>query len=73
MVFDHIGTFINNRENNVQFEPEANINYHLDSYGLESFQCFPVRDYDVRKRVIRHIDKDPVTDTPSEKHSGGLL
>jgi len=60
VVFDHIGTFANNRENNVQFEPEANINYHLDSYGLESFQCFPVKDYDVRKRVIRHIDKEPV-------------
>lgn len=60
VVFDHIGTFANNRENNVQFEPEANINYHLDSYGLESFQCYPVKDYDVRKRIIRHIDKEPV-------------
>ena len=39
VVFDHIGIFVNNHENNIQFEPEANINYHLDSYGLEPFQC----------------------------------
>ena len=56
--FDHLGVFSNNYENNVQFEPEANINYHLDSYGLESFQCFPVKDYDVRKRITKHINRD---------------
>jgi nucleoid DNA-binding protein len=57
VVFDHIGTFVYNRENNVQFEPEARINYYTGSFGLESFQCVPVRDYDVRKRITRHIDK----------------
>lgn len=67
VVFDHIGTFTNNRENKVQFEPEPNINYHLDSYGLESFQCFPLKDYDVRKRVKRHIDKSPVRQSSLRK------
>lgn len=57
VVFDHIGTFINNHEGNVEFEPEANINYAPGSFGLESFQCMPLRDYNVRKRVTRHIDK----------------
>lgn len=60
VVFDHIGSFINNHEGNVQFEPDRNANYHLDSYGLESFQCLPLEGYDVRKRIIRHIEKDPV-------------
>jgi hypothetical protein len=60
VLFDHIGTFINNRENNIEFEPEANINYAPGSFGLESFQCMPVRDYNVRKRITRHIDKDPL-------------
>lgn len=60
VVFDHIGWFVNNRENNVQFEPEANINYHPGSFGLESFHCLPSGGYDVRRRVIRHIDKQPV-------------
>lgn len=59
VIFDHIGAFSANRENNIEFEPEPNINYLLDSYGLESFQCYPVGDYDVRKRIVRHIDKDP--------------
>jgi Sporulation related domain. len=60
VVFDNIGSFINNHEGNVQFEPDRNANYHLDSYGLEPFQCLPLEGYDVRKRIIRHIEKDPV-------------
>jgi len=60
VVFDNIGSFINNQEGNVQFEPDRNVNYHLDSYGLESFQCLPLEGYDVRKRIIRKAGKDPV-------------
>jgi len=66
-VFDHIGSFINNHEGNIQFEPDRNANYHLDSYGLESFQCLPLEGYDVRKRIIRHIDKDPAKQTSLRK------
>ena len=60
VVFDNIGSFINNHEGNVQFEPDKNVNYHLDAYGLESFQCLPLEGYDVRKRIIRSAEKDPV-------------
>jgi hypothetical protein len=60
VIFDHLGTFKNNSENNVQFEPEANINYFAGSFGLETFQCVPVRGYDIRKRVVRHVNKEPV-------------
>ncbi|MGA2405770.1 MAG: SPOR domain-containing protein [Bacteroidales bacterium] len=60
VVFDNIGSFVNNHEGNVQFEPDRNVNYHLDSYGLESFQCLPLEGYDVRKRIIRRAEKDPV-------------
>jgi hypothetical protein len=67
VVFDHIGSFINNHEGNVQFEPDRNANYHLDSYGLESFQCLPLEGYDVRKRIVRHIDKDPIKQTSFRK------
>ena len=68
VVFDHIGTFVNNHENNVQFEPEANINYHPGSFGLEPFQLQPVRDYDVRKRIIRHISREPVRISSTRKN-----
>ncbi len=67
VVFDNIGSFINNQEGNIQFEPDRNANYHLDSYGLESFQCLPLEGYDVRKRIIRHIEKDPVKQASFKK------
>jgi nucleoid DNA-binding protein len=60
VVFDDIGSFINNQEGNVQFEPARDVNYYLDSYGLLSFQYIPLEGYDVRKRITRHIDKEPV-------------
>ena len=60
VVFENIGSFINNHEGNIQFEPDRSANYHLDSYGLEPFLCLPLEGYDVRKRIIRHIEKDPV-------------
>ncbi len=51
VVFEHIGTFVNNHEGNVQFEPEENVNYLLDSFGFEPFQCRPLEGYDLRKRL----------------------
>jgi hypothetical protein len=68
IVFDHLGTFINNIENNAEFEPDPNINYHLDSYGLESFQWLPLKDYDVRKRISRHTDLEPVKHPATRKN-----
>jgi len=58
--FDNIGTFLNNQEGSVQFEPDINVNYHLDSFGLESFHFAPLESYDVRKRISTHIGKDPL-------------
>ena len=60
VVFDHLGTFEYNNENSIQFEPESNINYYLDSFGLDSFHLSHHKGYDVRRRVRRHIDRDPV-------------
>jgi nucleoid DNA-binding protein len=59
VVFDHIGIFVNNQEGNVQFEPDRSSNYHLDSYGLESFQMLPLERYNVRTRIIRPVNRDP--------------
>ncbi len=51
VAFEHIGTFVNNHEGNVQFEPDESVNYNLDAYGFEPFQCRPIEGYDVRKRI----------------------
>lgn len=68
VVFDHIGTFTNNHENNVQFEPEPGINYYPGSFGLEPFQWNPPKEYDVRKKVAGRIIKEPVRLNPGRKN-----
>jgi len=68
VVLDHLGSFKNNVENSVQFEPDPNINYYAGSFGLESFQCIPLKEYDVRKRVIRHIDREPAKHSTVRKN-----
>jgi nucleoid DNA-binding protein len=67
VVFDNIGSFTNNQENNLQFEPDRSSNYYLDAYGLESFQLMPLEGYDVRTRVTRHIQRDPVRQASMRK------
>ena len=67
VVFDKIGSFINNHEGNIQFEPDRSVNYHLDSFGLEAFQCLPLEGYDVRKRISTHIEKDPLRQIVTRK------
>jgi nucleoid DNA-binding protein len=67
VVFDNIGSFINNQEGNIQFEPDTNVNYHLDSFGLESFNFQPLENYDVRTRVTRHLDRDPAKRSSTRK------
>jgi cell division septation protein DedD len=49
---EKIGAFSKNHEGSLEFEPDANVNYHLDSFGLEPFRCYPLEGYDVRKRII---------------------
>lgn len=57
---DGLGHFKMNNEGSLQFEPDNDINYLLDTYGLTTFTREPVEDYDISKAVIRHRDKDPV-------------
>jgi len=67
VTFDHIGCFINNQEGNIQFEPDRSVNYHLDSFGLESFQFPALEGYDARKRVARRITGEPLPGTSVRK------
>jgi nucleoid DNA-binding protein len=60
VVLDMIGCFYNNQEDNIQFEPDKESNYLLDSYGLTSFQCLPVEGYDVRNRIVKYREKGPM-------------
>lgn len=53
VIFEHIGTFVNNSEGNVQFEPDREVNYHLNSFGLAPFQFPLLEGYDLKKRLIK--------------------
>ena len=68
VVFVNIGSFVNDNEGNLQFEPDRDANYHLDSYGLTSFQVTPLEKYDVREKVIRFKDKEPVRQVSVRKN-----
>jgi nucleoid DNA-binding protein len=68
VVFDHIGSFTTNHEGNLQFEPDRDANYHLNSYGLSSFQFMPLEGYDARKRIIRHNVNEPERKTSFRKY-----
>jgi nucleoid DNA-binding protein len=56
VMFDHIGSFLNNHEGNVQFEPDRDANYNLNSFGLTAFQVTPLEEFDVRKRILPYAD-----------------
>jgi hypothetical protein len=60
VIIDSIGAFYYNNESNIQFEPDKDSNFLLNSFGLTSFQCLPVEGYDVRKRIVKYREKDPV-------------
>jgi len=53
VVFENIGTFTNNHEGNVQFEPDRDVNYHLDSFGLTAFTAEPLQGYDIRHKILK--------------------
>jgi nucleoid DNA-binding protein len=68
VVFVNIGTFVNDSEGNLQFEPDRDANYHLDSYGLTAFQVSPVEKYNVREKVLKFKDKEPVRQVSFRKN-----
>lgn len=56
IAFDNVGVLFYDQDNRLQFEPSAVVNYLLESYGLSSFQQFPVK----RKTLEDKIKETPV-------------
>ena len=67
VVFENIGSFINNQEGNVQFEPNRDANYHLNSFGLTQLQVEPLERHDARKRILKYNDKESARQTSVRK------
>ncbi|MBP8959861.1 MAG: SPOR domain-containing protein [Bacteroidales bacterium] len=68
VLFDGIGTFVNNSEGNMQFEPYKDVNFDLNSYGLTSFQFPLLEDFDVRRRVFKELHKETSGNSNFQKY-----
>jgi len=57
---ENIGAFYNNRDGVLIFEPDPEANYLLSSFGLTSFHRAPVKDFDLRRKVLESKENEPV-------------
>lgn len=51
VAFDRIGYFQTNNEGNIEFEPDRDTNFLLDSYGFTSFRREPLMSYELTGRT----------------------
>jgi len=65
VAFENVGVLFYDHENRLQFEPSATVNYLLESYGLSSFQQFPVK----RKTLEDRIKETPVLPISGSKNT----
>ena len=61
VTIDHVGTFSTNREGTIIFETDTEANYLLTSYGLDFYHRKPVRDFDIRSKVLEYHGKSSVS------------
>lgn len=66
VVIEKIGYFQLNEENSIQFEPDDEANFLLDSYGFSSFTREPVSNYDVVRKATGR-DRQPIRTSSSRK------
>lgn len=66
VTFERIGYFQTNSEGSIEFEPDRDINFLLDSYGFTSFRREPVLSYEHSARM-KGRDLDSVRSTSSRK------
>jgi nucleoid DNA-binding protein len=55
VVIEEIGTLFLDNENRIQFEPKTATNYLLGSYGLTSFQKFPIKRATLEDKITKEF------------------
>lgn len=60
VAFDRIGYFQTNNEGNIEFEPDRDTNFLLDSYGFTSFRREPLMSYEPTGRTAMRRDMNSV-------------
>ncbi len=59
VTLDAVGTFFYDKQKNLQFEPDTNSNFLLDSFGLSYFNFSTLEEYDVSKRIQKKFREKP--------------
>lgn len=57
---DNVGVLFYDAENRIQFEPSTNVNYLLESFGLSSFQQFPVYRETLEEKITKTVKETPI-------------
>ena len=57
---ENVGELFFDNENRVQFEPSTDVNYLLESFGLSSFQQFPVKHKTIEEKIVKKVKETPV-------------
>ena len=74
---DRIGTFFTAAENTIQFEPEQQINYLAESFGLSTFSSQEIiREVQrevLKEEVVALEEKTPITFTPEKRRERPYL
>jgi len=69
LVIENVGELFYDSENRIQFEPSTDVNYLLESYGLTSFQQFPVKRQSTEEKIVEKIKETPVIPLNANKRS----
>lgn len=57
---ENVGELFFDNANRVQFEPSTDVNYLLESFGLSSFQQFPVKHETIEEKIVKTVKETPV-------------
>lgn len=69
LVVEKVGVLFYDKENRIQFEPSTDVNYLLESFGLSSFQQFPVQHETIEEKIVKTVKETPVIALHQKKNS----
>ncbi|NNL08313.1 MAG: HU-CCDC81 and SPOR domain-containing protein [Croceitalea sp.] len=67
-----IGDLNLNRDGNIEFIPEENINYLTSSFGLSAFAAAPIIREELKEEITAIEDRTPITFTPEKRETASL-
>tara|TARA_R110001592_G_scaffold344988_1_gene636617 strand:- start:2357 stop:3394 length:1038 start_codon:yes stop_codon:yes gene_type:complete len=69
LAIENVGVLFYDNENRIQFEPSTDVNYLLESFGLSSFQQFPIKHETIEEKIVKTVKETPVIALHQKKNS----